>query len=187
MDILIAIVAILIGLAVCFFGYRLFRILLPLAGLVVGYAFGAGLVQPDQWLLAILMGVVVAIVFAVLAWMFWSLSVIIGGALLGFGLGWQIGILLFVPGVIPLIIAVVVAIAAAVLFAKLRKVGIMILTAANGASAAIYGLGLLLPFLGLNSRPNIIATLVIIVLGVVGFFVQYSMHKAQDLYVDIGY
>lgn len=187
MNIIGAIVTILAGLAICVVGYPFFRMLLPLAGLAIGYAFGASLVQPDQWLLAVLIGIVAAIVFAVLAWKLWSLSVVIGGGLLGFGAGWQIGVSLFVPGLIPLILAVVVAILFAVLFGKLRKIAIMVATASGGASAAVYGLGALLPFLGLNNRPNLIAALLIIVLAVIGFVVQYGMYKAKDLYTDIGY
>ena len=184
---LTGIIAVLIGLAVCFLGYRLFRILLPLAGLIFGYAFGASLVGPEQWLLAVIIGVAAALVVALLSWFFWSVAVVIGGAILGFGFGWTLGTAFFVPGLVPTIIAVAAAVIFAVLFALLRKMAVMLSTAAGGAGAAVYGLGLLLPSLGINNRPNIIATVVIIALAVVGFFVQYSAYKSQDLYADIGY
>lgn len=73
------------------------------------------------------------------------------------------------------------------LFALLREVAVMLSTAAGGAGAAVYGLGLFRPSLGINNRPNIIATVVIIALLVPGFFVQYSAYKSQDLCADIGY
>jgi hypothetical protein len=170
---LAGILSLVIGLAVCFLGYPLFRVLLPLAGLVFGYAFGASLVGPGHWLPAVITGVAVA--------------VIVGGAILGFGFAWTLGAGYFVPGPTLTIIAVATAVLFAVLFALLRKPAIMFCTASGGAGAAVYGLGLLFPSLGFDTRPNIIATVVIMVLAVGGFLVQYSAHRARDLYKDIGY
>jgi hypothetical protein len=184
---LAGIIAILIGLAVCFIGYRLFRVLLPLAGLVFGFALGASLVQPEQWLVASIIGVGVGIVFALLARFFWSAAVVVGGAMLGLGFGWTVGTAFFVPGLIPAIIAVAFGIVFAVLFAVLRKPAVMLSTAAGGAAAAVYGLGKLVPYFDLNQRPHVIATLLIIALAAAGFFVQYSTNKARELYPDIGY
>jgi hypothetical protein len=184
---LAGILAILIGLTVCFLGYRLFRLLLPLAGLVFGFALGAVLVPPDPWLPAIIIGVGVGILFALLAWFFWSAAVIVGGAMLGLGFGWTVGTAFFVPGLVPAIFAAVFAIIFAVLFAVLRKPAIMLATAASGAAGAVYGLGLLVPYFDLDRRPHFVATLVIIALAVAGFLVQYAAHKTRDLYSDIGY
>jgi len=181
------IIAIVVGLAVCFLGYRLFRILLPLAALVFGFALGASLVQPEQWVLAILIGVAVGIVFALLAWFLWSAAVVIGGAMLGLGFGWTVGTAFFAPGMIPAVIAVVFGVVFAVLFTVIRKPAIMLSTAAGGAAAAVYGLGLLVPYFDLSRRPHVVATLLIIALAVAGFLVQYSTNKARDLYPDIGY
>ena len=184
---LAGIIALVIGLAVCFLGYRLFRILLPLAGLVFGFALGSSLVQPEQWVLAILIGVAVGIVFALLAWFLWSAAVVIGGAMLGLGFGWTVGTAFFAPGMIPAVIAVVFGVVFAVLFTVIRKPAIMLSTAAGGAAAAVYGLGLLVPYFDLSRRPHVVATLLIIALAVAGFLVQYSTNKARDLYPDIGY
>jgi hypothetical protein len=184
---LAGIIAIVIGLAVCFLGYRLFRVLLPLAGLVFGFALGSSLVQPEQWVLAILIGVAVGIVFALLAWFLWSAAVVIGGAMLGLGFGWTVGTAFFAPGAAPAVIAVVFGVVFAVLFAVIRKPAIMLSTAAGGAAAAVYGLGLLVPYFDLSRRPHVVATLLIIALAVAGFLVQYSTNKTRDLYPDIGY
>jgi len=184
---LAGIVAILVGLAVCFLGYRLFRVLLPLAGLVFGFALGASLVRPEQWPLAILIGVAVGIVFALLAWFLWSAAVVIGGAMLGLGFGWTVGTAFFAPGPVPAVIAAAFGVVFAVLFAVLRKSAIMLSTAAGGAAAAVYGLGLLVPYFDLSHRPHVVATLLIIALAVVGFLVQYSTNKTRDLYPEIGY
>ncbi len=184
---LAGILAILVGLAVCFLGYRLFRILLPLAGAAFGFALGALLVPPEQWLPAITIGIGVGIVFALLAWLFWSAAVIMGGVLLGLGFGWIVGTAFFLPGPIPALIAVLFGILSGILFAVLRKPAIMLSTAAGGAASCIYGLGLLVPYFDLDSRPHVVATLVIVALAAAGFFVQQAMHKTRDLYSDIGY
>jgi hypothetical protein len=181
------IIAILVGLTFCFLGYRLFRLLLPLAGLVFGFALGAFLAPEGQWLPALIIGLALGIVFALLAWLFWSAAVIIGGAMLGLGFGWTVGAAFFVPGPLPAIIALLFGILFGVLFAVLRKPAIMLSTAASGAAAAVYGLGPLVPYFNLNNRPHPIATLVIIALAAAGFFVQYGTHKTRDLYSDIGY
>lgn len=178
---------VLVGLAVCFLGYRLFRFLLPLAGLVYGYAFGASLVAPGQWLPALIIGVAAAVVFALLSWFAWSVAVIAGGALLGFGFGWALGTTFFLTGLVPIIVAVILAIVFAILFAILRKPALMISTAGSGAAAAVYGLGMVVPFFGLRGRPNVYAIAAIIVLAVAGFVVQYRAFKERELYKDIGY
>ncbi len=179
---LAGIIALVIGLIVCFLGYRLFRFLLPLAALVFGFALGANLVQPDQWVLAILIGFGVGIIFALLAWFLWSAAVVIGGAMLGLGFGWIVGTAFFAPGPIPAIIAMAFGVLFAVLFAVIRKPAIMLSTAAGGAAEAVYGLGLLVPYFDLNHRPHVVATVLIIALAVVGFLVQYATNKTRDLY-----
>lgn len=183
---LTGIIVILVGLASCFLGYRLFRIILPLIGLVYGYAFGASLVGPEQWQLAVIIGVAAAVVVALLSWFLWSVAVVIGGALLGFGFGWTLATGYLAPGTVPTIIAVVAAVVFAALFALLRKPAVMLSTAAGGAGAVVYGLGLLLPSLGLNTRPNAVATVSIVVLAAVGFLVQNSAFRSRDLYADVG-
>ncbi len=185
---LAGIIAIVVGLLSCFLGYRLFRILLPLAGLVFGFAVGELLVRPEgPLLLAVIIGLALGIIFALLSWFFWSAAVIIGGALLGLGFGWTVGTAFFVPGPIPAIIGAAFAVLFAILFAVLRKPAIMLSTAAGGAAAAVYGLGLLVPYFDLSRRPHVVATIVIIALAVAGFFVQYATNRAKDRYPEVGY
>ncbi len=184
---LAGILTILLGLAVCFLGYRLFRILLPLAGAVFGFALVALLVPPGQWLPAFIIGIAAGMVFALLAWLFWSAAVILGGAMLGLGFGWVVGSAFFLPGPVPALIAALFGILSGILFAVLRKPAIMLSTAAAGAASCVYGLGLLVPYFDLDSRPHFVATLVIIALAAAGFFVQYATLKTRDLYSDIGY
>ena len=44
MDVFVALVAVAVGTVVCFFGYRIFRLLLPFLGFFVGLIVGAQVV-----------------------------------------------------------------------------------------------------------------------------------------------
>ena len=93
MDWFVALIAIAIGLVAVFFGYRLFRAVLPVFGFVVGAIVGAqavNIVFGDGFLstlLSIITAVVVGVVFGLLAYAFWALGVI----LVVFGMGFAIG------------------------------------------------------------------------------------------------
>jgi len=89
MEILSAIILIVVGLAVGLLGYKLFRVLLPIAGLVVGAVvgftgiqgiFGTGVTSTT---IAILVAIVVALVLGVLSYAFFdiALTVLMGLAL----------------------------------------------------------------------------------------------------------
>ena len=70
MDIVVGIIAVVIGLAVCFAGYRLFLVLLPIWGFVVGFWLGSALVDAygsDTFLATTagwIAGIIIGIVFA---------------------------------------------------------------------------------------------------------------------------
>jgi uncharacterized protein DUF4203 len=93
MDWFVALLSIGIGLVATFFGYRLFRAVLPVFGFVVGAIVGAqavGLIFGDGFLttlLSIITAVVVGVVFGLLAYTFWALGVV----LVVFGMGFAIG------------------------------------------------------------------------------------------------
>lgn len=114
MDILIGILALIVGAAVCLAGLRLFFLLLPVWGFVVGFLGGAALVTAlagDGFLstaLGIIVGILLGIVGAVLSYFFWYFGVILAagsaGSMLGSTLFAAIGVdstwLLFIIGVI---------------------------------------------------------------------------------------
>lgn len=114
MDILIGILAVIVGAAVCLAGLRLFFLLLPIWGFVVGFLGGAALVTAlagDGFLstaLGIVVGVIVGIAGAALAYFFWYFGVLLAagsaGSLLGATLFAAIGVksawALFIIGVI---------------------------------------------------------------------------------------
>jgi hypothetical protein len=93
MDLIPALIAVTVGLVACFFGYRLFRAVLPVFGFVVGAIVGAQAVSLvfDEGifatLLSIVAAVVVGIVFGLLAYFWWALGVVLAVGGMGFAIG----------------------------------------------------------------------------------------------------
>jgi hypothetical protein len=153
MDFLAALFAVLIGLAACFAGYRFFLILLPIWGFFAGLWLGFTGIQTlfGQGFLAgvsgLVVGVVLGLILAVLAYFFYYIGVIILGGSIGYGLTTSllVGGLGMNPGFLVWAIAIVVAIAFAILFIifNAQKLLIVLITALGGASAIIAGLLLL--------------------------------------------
>ena len=139
------IIALAFGTLVCFAGYRLFLVLLPVWGFFVGFALGAQTIQAllgdalfgsvTSWVV----GFVVAVIFAVLSYLFYIFAVIVIAAGLGYGLG--VGIMTsfmnmgFLPWLVGIILAVVVVVVT--LMFNLQKYVIIIATAGGGALLAI--------------------------------------------------
>ena len=115
-------IGILFGLTVCFAGYRLFLVLLPIWGFIFGLAFGAQTMQAlfgvgflstvTSWVV----GFIVGGVFAVLSYLFYMVAVaMIAGSLgysIGVGLllaiGMQMNFLVWLIGIVVAVILVVV-------------------------------------------------------------------------------
>jgi hypothetical protein len=149
MDILLGILAIVVGTAVCLAGLRLFVLLLPVWGFVVGFLGGAALVTAlagDGFLsttLGIVVGIVVGIAGAILAYLFWYVGVILAagsaGSLLGATLFAAIGVkstwALFIIGVI---IAALFILAAFII--QLPIYLVIVNTALAGATVVVGGL-----------------------------------------------
>src|SRR5512136_292456 len=195
-------IALLFGLAVCFAGYRLFLILLPIWGFFFGFGLGAQSIQAlfGQAFLASItswvVGFIVAVVFAVLAYLFYIFAV----ALVSFSLGYSVtvGVLTAIGlplagGFIAWIIAVVVGVALAlvVLRFNIQKVVIELATAFLGAGeivgvfVALFG-GL--PTSQLVQNPVAAALkaspfwmLVFIVLGIVAFVAQVRNDRSWEV------
>ena len=142
-------IALFLGLALCFAGYRLFLALLPIWSFLFGFALGAQslqlvfgvgfLVTVTSWIV----GFAVGAVFAVLSYQFYAFGVAIVSGSLGYGLGvgfmglmtvewdwlvWLVGI-----------IAGIVAIAVTVTL-NLQKYAIIVTTAIGGAGIIVSGL-----------------------------------------------
>jgi hypothetical protein len=161
--ILLGLLAIAIGLAFCFYGFRVFLILLPIWGFFAGFLLGAQgvtalfgdafLATVSGWVVGFLLG----LLFAVLSYLYYWVAVI----LLGGALGYQLTIGLFewlnlnAEGWIAFISALIVGAIFAVGFFLLHMPAVLVIvaTALSGAAATIAGVivGLgLVPYQSLN-------------------------------------
>lgn len=142
----------LFGLALAFFGYRLFLILLPVWGFFIGFGFGTQamtqlfgygfLSTVTSWVV----GAVVGIVFGLLSYLFYFVGVALLSAALGYMLG--VGVMNALGFTGPLAFLVGFALAVVFAFVVLRwnwqKYAIIIVSGLTGAAISIGGL--LLPF-----------------------------------------
>jgi hypothetical protein len=150
--IVVGLLAILVGLAFTFAGFRLFLILLPIWGFFFGWFFGSEMVATifGTGFLADVTGIVVgfvfALIFAVASYLWYWLAVtILGGSVgyaVGIGLVGFLGITNnFINVSIGLLVAIVFALAA--IWLRLPKYLAIALTSIGGATATIAGLAIL--------------------------------------------
>jgi hypothetical protein len=92
-NILSALVLALIGAALLFNGYRWFRVLLPIWAFMVGYGVVAGLMDAIfgqgffGTALAIIPGIILGLVFAVLSYLWYTLAVLFWAGTVGYAIG----------------------------------------------------------------------------------------------------
>jgi hypothetical protein len=145
----VALVLLALGLALCFAGYYLFVVLLPIFGFFAGFLltaqvihelFGVGfLATVSSWVF----GLVVGLLVAVMAYLFYVVAVVVLAATIGYevgvgilaGLGVSMGFLLFLAGLIAAVGLTVV-----VLLLRVPKLLIVVLTAASGAGMVLSGI-----------------------------------------------
>ena len=163
-DIAIGILAVVIGSLLCFRGYAALRVVIAVWGSFVGFMVGAGLVAgvTGEGMLASALawtvGVGVALLFGVLAYVYYAVSVVIGMGAIGFTLGTTAMVAL---GVTWSWIVVLVGLAVGVLLAVLAIVGdlplviLAVLGAFAGASTIIAGLLLIV---GVIDRQDLAST-----------------------------
>ena len=143
----VGIIAILIGVVACFAGYRVFRIVLPILGFIVGLGVGAQLAaaflgEPyldslTSWVVAIIVGVA----FAAIAFIWWYVSVALTIAGLGYAIGYGVAVGLNSGPTTSTAVGVVVAVLAAVVALLLRipTAIVIVMSAFWGASAIVGG------------------------------------------------
>ncbi len=146
---LLGALAVGIGLALAFWGFRVFLILLPIWGFFAGFLLGANgvefifgdafLATATGWVVGFLLG----LLFAVLAYLYYFVAVILLGGALGYQL--TIGLLQWIGFDADGIIAFILAIAGGAIFAvgffllRMPAVLVIVVTAIVGAGAAIAG------------------------------------------------
>ena len=153
MTLVIAILALLVGAAFCFGGFRFFLILLPIWAFLVGFNVGTDAISAifgdgsfatvTSWVV----GFVVALVFAVLSYLFYWVAVVLLGAAVGYAIGasaWGLignehGLVAFVIGII-----CAFALGAVTLFLNVPKYLVVLLSAIGGAATILSGWFLLI-------------------------------------------
>jgi hypothetical protein len=139
-------IALLLGMVICFGGYRLFLILLPIWGFFFGFALGAETMQAifGQGFLSTVtswvVGFVVAAVFGLLSYLFYAVGVALLAGSLGYALGAGfmnlIGLdwnwLVWLVGIVVGVIAVIVT-----FYFNIQKYVIIVATAIGGAALIV--------------------------------------------------
>lgn len=166
-DVVVGLVAILVGLAFCLRGYVAMRLVIPLWGAFAGFMLGAGLVSGASngrflaTAAAWLVGLVVGLVFGALAYLYYEVTIVMAMATVGFALG---ATLLSALGVSWSWLVVVGGIAAGLALAVLAIRGnfpallLVALTALGGASTTIFGVMLLIGTVDSNQLESADAT-----------------------------
>ena len=188
--ILVGIVAIVIGLAWAFYGFKAFIILLPIWAFLVGFAAGASWLQElfgegffatvTSWV----GGLVVGVVLAVLSYFWYYAAVVIVGGALGYTLGAGFMGALGFDGILAIGVGLVVGAILAIITIVLAVPAwlIVVLSAVGGAVAAVNGVLILLgriPLEDISSglgegllKDPIIATIGVILIAVAGIVYQ---------------
>ena len=183
MDFYVRLIAILLGLLSCFYGYPLFRFFLILGGLFYGYIYGQAFFAAYHPVVTVLVAVGLAVLLAVLAYPFWSIGVGAVGAALGFIILAELALALNLPHLGIVLVGILGAVILGFGFFQARDLFVMVTTAFNGAVQALYGLGLIHGAISFGfGQGNIMALLGIAILGSLGLAVQYSMFKGRRQY-----
>jgi hypothetical protein len=196
----VTLIALLVGLAICFNGYRWFLILLPVWGFFWGFALGAQALQAvfgigflatvTSWVA----GFIVGAIFAVLSYLFYLVAVALMGGSLGYGLGVGImGLIGFDFGLITWLVGIGLAIVVAVVtvYFNLYKYVIIVTTAIGGAGMIVITLmfgyaGLTLARLAENPirfalQGSPLWTILFVVLAVLGILSQLVTSRAFEI------
>ena len=183
MDAGFGIAAILVGLACCFYGYPLFRILLILSGLVYGYMLGHLWLPANHPGFSLVIGVAAGVVLAVLAYPLWGIGVFLVGAALGLTILLSLGIALNASQMVLVFLGIFGAVAVGIMFYLFRDLFVMLVTAFNGSALVVFGLGWYITALAFGGgRANLSNLVIMVVLGAFGFAVQYGMFKGRRTY-----
>jgi hypothetical protein len=203
--ILVGLLAIAIGLALAFYGFKVFLVLLPIWGFFAGFILGANaitalpgdgfLVEVSSWVV----GFVLGLVFAVLSYLYYWVAVVLLGGVLGYQLTY--GVVHWLgfeaDGLIIFLLALVVGAVFAVGFFLLRMPAVLVIaaTALSGAGATVAGIIVALGLVPLEALDQgifgvyqahdvgVIWLIVAIAVAVAGAF--YQSRAVEDMWVRI--
>jgi len=184
-----AIVSIIVGVIICFWGYRLFKAVLGIAGFIAGavlfYYFGAQ--YTANTVVLVILAIFGGLIGASLSMAFYYVGLFLLGALAG----WQIGFLIAtaVHFELVIVIPIITAILAGVLACLFQKPVIIMATALIGAWSVVTGGFYFLgsgiiptdlfrdPFMLIDNLrdTNPVVVLAWIILSLAGMIFQFSM------------
>ncbi len=180
--VVISLLLILFGLVVTFYGYGIFRLLLPVIGFIAGLLIGRALL-PDNAFWGWVVGLLLAVVFAYISYAYWSVMVTMSGALLGFTLGTSLMQMIGFWDWIGVVVGIVLAFVFGALYFAFRDLFVMASTAFTGAGLVFYGLGKFLPwFEFLRDQGNWLTFILTLVLGIIGAVVQMQLFTSLRYY-----
>lgn len=193
-------IGIMFGLVLCFAGYRLFLVLLPIWGFVFGMVLG---VQTMQALFGVgflatvtswVIGLIVGSIFAVLSYLFYFAAVAIVAGSLGYGvavglllaIGLDMGFIVWIIGIVAAVIA-----AAVTILLNLQKLVVIVTTAIMGAAVMVETVVLMFrPMAAVLENPVRVALdvsplllvvfLVFAILGIIGQFMSTRAYVVDD-------
>lgn len=191
-------IGILFGMALCFAGYRLFIVLLPIWGFFFGLGLGAQAVQAlfGQAFLATItswvVGFLVGAVFAVLSYLFYVLAVAILAGSLGYAIA--VGLLTAIGlqmGLVVWLIGIVAAVALAIITIRfnIQKWVIIIATSVLGAGAIVGSIILMFyPHASVLENPvrallaaSPLTAILFVIVAVASIVVQVRQNRAYSL------
>ncbi len=199
-DFVVGLIAVFAGSVFCFSGYRAFRLIIPIWGAFTGFAVGAGavsavtgdalLAKPIGWIL----GLVLAMGFSLLAYLYFEVAVILALASLGFLVGSTVMTVLGVSwnwliagaGVVVGVVFALFAMAS-----NFPRIVLVVVSATAGATAMVAGGMLLTGALNTTDLTHAYVTeriqddwwwyLGYVVLVVAGIFSQSAANTEDDL------
>ena len=198
---LIALVSIGLGVVYCFFGYRIFRIILGILGFIGGASVAAAVafdIFGREQVVLIVAGLVGGIIGAVLMVVLYFIGIF----LLGAWLGSLLGVLLTSGGesTVATVIILVLAVIGGIVALMLQKLMIILSTALSGAWAIVSGVFHLVggapgPVQAFQYQPNLralrpmgawgyVMLLCWILLGIAGMVVQYKITRERKTEED---
>lgn len=143
-QIAVALISVIIGVANCFAGYRLFRILLSLWGFIAGAVVGASIVAQADTVVILLVALFAGLIGVGLVNLLYVVGVFLMGALLGLSL---VGGIFTVAGGEPtvyVLLGLIAAVIGGLLAVWLQRPLIILATAVTGAFSVVIGVLLLL-------------------------------------------
>jgi hypothetical protein len=208
-----SLLVIMLGLALCFTGYRFFTILVSIWGFIAGFQFGATIftnIFGQGFLSTVIswvVGLLVAIFAAAIAYLFYAAAVVLLAGFVGYqlgigimaGLGFQDGWLTFLVGLLVGLAWVAVAI-----YLHFPKVLVLILTSLAGAELLLGGVflalgritvtGLRFGAVGAIVRDNWLWGLLYLAIAAIGFYFQWRTtqnfvveeYSAENPFTDAG-